>query len=597
MFYAHNLYINDTIVTSLILPHTIHNINDYAFEGCACLSSLVISECNTDTITYIGKGAFNGCTGLSELTLGNNFSMGMTSSGNMNYGPFAGCSNLSTINWNVKNCTVEYPFSNIRGHIVSFNFGDSVETIPRGLCSEMKNLESITFPSGLKNIPEYAFYGCKKLTSIVIPDSVLCIGEHAFNICSGLVSVSIGDNVTNIESSAFSGCKNLKSLTIGDRVTSIGRNAFYNCESLRSVIIPNSVTRIGNSAFYGCDSLRSVIIPNSVTVIGVRAFELCRRLDSITIGCNMDSIGDYAFRDCWNLKNATIFTQNPPVNSGNIFTNCSMLSSIFVPCGTLNDYKISWNNYADKIKYAPSPNKISFLTNYEDAGDLRIQQEASTCNDTAIIEVTPREGYHFVQWSDGVTDNPRSVVLAQDTTFIAEFAINQYTITWKNEYGSIIDQTSVRYGETPTHTDPVKESTAQYTYTFAGWTPEIVAVTGDATYMATFDAVVRKYMITFMDEDGTELCAQEWEYGATPSCAEPTKADDEQYTYTFAGWSPEVVAVTGEATYTATYTAKDKHEDFENVSTEPVPRKVMIDGQIYILRGDRVYTLQGQEVR
>ena len=31
-------------------------------------------------------------------------------------------------------------------------------------------------------------------------------------------------------------------------------------------------------------------------------------------------------------------------------------------------------------------------------------------------------GYHFAQWSDGITDNPRTFVITQDTTFTAEFA-------------------------------------------------------------------------------------------------------------------------------------------------------------------------------
>ena len=144
---------------------------------------------------------------------------------------------------------------------------------------------------------------------------------------------------------------------------------------------------------------------------------------------------------------------------------------------------------------------------------------------------------------------------------------------------------------------PTREATAQYSYTFAGWTPEIVAVTGEAIYIATFDSIVNKYLITFLDEDGTELCAQEWEYGAIPSCTEPTKADDEQYTYMFAGWTPEIVAVIGEATYSATYTATKKPEGFEDVTSESTPHKVMINGQIYILRGDKVYTTTGQQVK
>ena len=57
----------------------------------------------------------------------------------------------------------------------------------------------------------------------------------------------------------------------------------------------------------------------------------------------------------------------------------------------------------------------------------------------------------------------------------------KYTITWCNEDNSVIDTTTVEYGLVPTHAAPEKAATAEYTYTFAGWTPEVVAVTGDAS--------------------------------------------------------------------------------------------------------------------
>ncbi|MBQ5488619.1 MAG: hypothetical protein IIT70_07190, partial [Clostridia bacterium] len=62
--------------------------------------------------------------------------------------------------------------------------------------------------------------------------------------------------------------------------------------------------------------------------------------------------------------------------------------------------------------------------------------------------------------------------------------LNTYTVTWKNWDGTVLKiDTEVAEGTTPSYTGdtPVREATAEYTYTFAGWTPEIAPVTGDAT--------------------------------------------------------------------------------------------------------------------
>jgi uncharacterized protein YjdB len=76
------------------------------------------------------------------------------------------------------------------------------------------------------------------------------------------------------------------------------------------------------------------------------------------------------------------------------------------------------------------------------------------------------------------------------------------------------------------------------------------------------------YTVTFKDEDGTVLKTGTVAHGATPTApANPTKASDGTYSYTFAGWSPAIKAATGNATYTATYTAKA----LTPAPTEPAP--------------------------
>ena len=44
--------------------------------------------------------------------------------------------------------------------------------------------------------------------------------------------------------------------------------------------------------------------------------------------------------------------------------------------------------------------------------------------DLATVVATPREGYWFYRWSDGVTDNPRQVEVLSDTTLVAIFRAN-----------------------------------------------------------------------------------------------------------------------------------------------------------------------------
>ncbi|MBO5935643.1 MAG: InlB B-repeat-containing protein, partial [Clostridia bacterium] len=160
--------------------------------------------------------------------------------------------------------------------------------------------------------------------------------------------------------------------------------------------------------------------------------------------------------------------------------------------------------------------------------------------------------YEFTGWT------PTLAEVTGEATYTAQFEATKksYTITWKNDDGSVIDRTTVEYGETPSHSDATKENTAEYTYTFAGWTPSVVAVTGDATYTATYTAQKNSYKITWKNDDGSVIDTTTVEYGKTPTHSDPTKAATAEYTYTFAGWTPAVVSVTGDAEYTATYTAK-----------------------------------------
>lgn len=163
--------------------------------------------------------------------------------------------------------------------------------------------------------------------------------------------------------------------------------------------------------------------------------------------------------------------------------------------------------------------------------------------------------YTFDAWT------PTIHPVTGDETYTATFSttVNEYNITFKNWDGTVLQSTSVAYGATPVYSGatPTKPATAEYTYTFTGWDEAISSVTGDKVYTAQYDATVNEYTITFNNWDGTTLATYSVAYGATPvySGTTPTKAATAEYTFTFTGWTPTIAAVTGDATYTATFSS------------------------------------------
>lgn len=143
------------------------------------------------------------------------------------------------------------------------------------------------------------------------------------------------------------------------------------------------------------------------------------------------------------------------------------------------------------------------------------------------------------------------------------WAEKKFTITWKNWDGTEIksyDYTdpenpyeiaySVTYGTQAEFlgTNPTRDANIDYTYDFAGWTPALGPVTSDVTYTATFTEKPRKYTIIFQQEGGLEIERQFLTHNEVPVCENtPTKIG-----HTLV-WSPAIAAVTGDATYTATW--------------------------------------------
>ena len=95
---------------------------------------------------------------------------------------------------------------------------------------------------------------------------------------------------------------------------------------------------------------------------------------------------------------------------------------------------------------------------------------------------------------------------------------------------------------------------------------DIMIPNGVAGFKST--GIFAKFTVTWKNYDGTVLSSEKVQFGKTPEYngEAPTRAEDAQFTYTFADkWSPAVTAVSADVTYTALF---DRQFKSNNVSDD-----------------------------
>lgn len=136
-------FLNNKVITSVVIPNSVKVIEVDAFAGCTGLSNIKIP----DSVTSISETAFQGCDGVTSI---------IVEEGNVKYRSDG-------------NCLIETS----SGAIV---LGCEKSVIPQDGCAT--------------SISAYAFSGHSDLTSIIIPSSITSIGHGSFMFCTSLASIT-----------------------------------------------------------------------------------------------------------------------------------------------------------------------------------------------------------------------------------------------------------------------------------------------------------------------------------------------------------------------------------------------------------------------
>ena len=372
---------NDTIV-SVILPTSLEKIGENAFANCGNLTSINICA----LVNTIEANAFYNCHKLSGIvlpegliTIGEKafWQTGTSAPADVIVIPasvtdigenaFEYCHRLTVYasaaekpsgwhkNWNGVNspCKVLWNFSRFiteggvkyielndgSKHVVEYDnetanvtILSGVTTIPSGIFSDSKVLESIVLPEGVTLIEASAFANCENLSTVKLPTTLKEIGNSAFENCDSIEEIRMPDALTSLGEFAFANCDNLELIVFSKGLRTLSLGCFRDCIALETVVIPEGITAIGNEVFSNCNNIVSVSLPTTLTEIGESAFADCRHLSSIKIPEGILDIKDYTFAHCERLESVVLPSTLKTIGK-EAFIGCNLLLNVVLPDG------------------------------------------------------------------------------------------------------------------------------------------------------------------------------------------------------------------------------------------------------------------------
>ncbi len=179
----------------------------------------------------------------------------------------------------------------------------------------------------------------------------------------------------------------------------------------------------------------------------------------------------------------------------------------------------------------------------------------------------------FAGWDTPLDDVKSNLVIKP----VYKKVVKNYLIMYLSENGKMFSMEKVPYGQSAKQEKiPIKENTDEYEYVFRRWNMPLDFVDKDLVVKPVFARRKRRYPIIFCGDKGEVLKSENIRYGEMPNAPESaSKAEDETFTYEFAGWQENITAVQGEKIYHARFdsiykeyqiTAYDEKEKVKDVT-------------------------------
>ena len=441
-----------TRITEVEIPDSVTEIEYNAFKNCKSLKTVKLSK----SLSSMYYGAFENCVSLTSIEIPKSLQVADVYSGT-SYGPFRGCSNLTTVTFEEGATEVARGLFEGCPGLTSIVIPDTV-TVIEGYAFANSALKEVVIGSNVTSIEYNAFYGtgiteveipdsvtkiessafmnCFSLESVTLSASLTSLGTYVFENCEKLQSISLPDRLTTVPSETFRGCSALETVTLGNSVTKIDTSAFRSCIALREITIPDTVTTIGNSAFRNCDALVKIVIPDSVTSFGTYVFYDCDSLTDVTLSGNMTSIPQYTFGDCDVLEEIVVPRRATSID-GYAFANAVKFHAITIPRSVTSiasnafSYPQKLTIYGVAGTYAETfanEKGISFVDKQVSAESVSLNANeislAKGATQTLLLSISPVDCTDAVSWKSSNT----SIVTVGDTGVLKATGIGTATV-------------------------------------------------------------------------------------------------------------------------------------------------------------------------